>query len=265
MQMVGTPLLHGRRCHTQRRAHPQRSTLTHEQRPSSVQRAFLCSPRPHARRGIIVCRDCLQGAPDDVELEGGDEGAEEMTLDTAAQLAAVSAAAAAAQQQHADRATSGAHATPSGTFHGVRVAPPSPVSHLRSIPPWCANRDELFWDESSFIAESARTARRYDMMWTCTRVRADGSRKAFYKEFKKVVELSDVIIQVLDARDPLATRCGDVERYIRSVGVGKKIVLVLNKIGAPHHVACDSLHLRSPHSHAEACLVDVRVYDAGTQ
>lgn len=36
---------------------------------------------------------------------------------------------------------------------------------------------------------------------------ADNSRKAYYKEFRRVVELSDVVIQVLDARDPLACRC----------------------------------------------------------
>ena len=33
----------------------------------------------------------------------------------------------------------------------------------------------------------------------------DSSRRAYYKEFVKVVEVSDVIIQVLDARDPLAS------------------------------------------------------------
>ncbi|KAG2453369.1 hypothetical protein HYH02_001593 [Chlamydomonas schloesseri] len=59
---------------------------------------------------------------------------------------------------------------------------------------------------------------------------ADNSRKAFYKEFRRVVELSDVIIQVLDARDPLACRCPDVERYIRSTNPNKKIILLLNKM-----------------------------------
>jgi len=58
----------------------------------------------------------------------------------------------------------------------------------------------------------------------------DGSRKAFYKEFRRVVELSDVVIQVLDARDPLACRCPDVERYIRSTSPNKKIILLLNKM-----------------------------------
>ena len=43
----------------------------------------------------------------------------------------------------------------------------------------------------------------------------DSSRRAYYKEFVKVVEVSDVIIQVLDARDPLACRSPEVERFVR--------------------------------------------------
>ncbi|GFR43831.1 hypothetical protein Agub_g4952, partial [Astrephomene gubernaculifera] len=58
----------------------------------------------------------------------------------------------------------------------------------------------------------------------------DNSRKAFYREFRRVVESSDVIIQVLDARDPLACRCPDVERYIRQTNPNKKIILLLNKM-----------------------------------
>ena len=45
-----------------------------------------------------------------------------------------------------------------------------------------------------------------------------------------MVELADVVIQVLDARDPLGCRCPDVERYIRSVNPGKRIILLLNKV-----------------------------------
>jgi len=65
------------------------------------------------------------------------------------------------------------------------------------------------------------------------RARADGSRRAFYKDFVKVVEAADVIIEVLDARDPLSCRCLDVERFVRRAGAAKKVVLLLNKIGAP--------------------------------
>ena len=62
---------------------------------------------------------------------------------------------------------------------------------------------------------------------------ADPSRKAFFKDFMHVVREADVILEVLDARDPEGTRCLDVERFIRRSGGDKKIVLVLNKIGAP--------------------------------
>lgn len=58
----------------------------------------------------------------------------------------------------------------------------------------------------------------------------DNSKKAFYREFKKVVELADVVIQVLDARDPLSCRCLDVERYIRQSNPNKRIILLLNKM-----------------------------------
>ena len=60
---------------------------------------------------------------------------------------------------------------------------------------------------------------------------ADSSRRAFYKEFVKVVDAADVVIEVLDARDPLGCRCLDVERLVRKSGADKKVILLLNKIG----------------------------------
>jgi len=56
------------------------------------------------------------------------------------------------------------------------------------------------------------------------------SRRSYYKEFRKVVEASDVIIQVLDARDPLGCRCPQLEEIVMSSGRNKKIVLLLNKV-----------------------------------
>jgi nuclear GTP-binding protein len=56
------------------------------------------------------------------------------------------------------------------------------------------------------------------------------SERSFYKELVKVIEASDVILEVLDARDPLGTRCIDMEKMVRKADPSKRIVLLLNKI-----------------------------------
>lgn len=59
----------------------------------------------------------------------------------------------------------------------------------------------------------------------------DQSLKAYYREFRRVVEASDVVLEVLDARDPLGCRCPQVEEAVLVSGTNKKLILVLNKIG----------------------------------
>ncbi|CAB4062500.1 NUG1 [Lepeophtheirus salmonis] len=58
---------------------------------------------------------------------------------------------------------------------------------------------------------------------------SDKSAKAYYKEFRQVLERADVILQVLDARDPLGTRSREVEETILNAASKKRLVLVLNK------------------------------------
>ncbi|PIA13953.1 P-loop containing nucleoside triphosphate hydrolase protein, partial [Coemansia reversa NRRL 1564] len=58
----------------------------------------------------------------------------------------------------------------------------------------------------------------------------DNSKRAYYREFHKVVQHADVILEVLDARDPLGTRAPQIERMILDAGSNKRIILVLNKI-----------------------------------
>ena len=59
----------------------------------------------------------------------------------------------------------------------------------------------------------------------------DSSRRAFDKVFKQVLEASDVVLYVLDARDPEGTRSKEVERQVISAQSGeKRLILILNKI-----------------------------------
>lgn len=46
-----------------------------------------------------------------------------------------------------------------------------------------------------------------------------------------MVEAADVILEVLDARDPQGCRCPQVEQAVVQAGANKRLVLVLNKIG----------------------------------
>jgi nuclear GTP-binding protein len=55
------------------------------------------------------------------------------------------------------------------------------------------------------------------------------SRRAYLRELRKVVESADVIIEVLDARDPMGSRALAVEATV-SANPNKRLILVLNKV-----------------------------------
>ncbi|KAI5962846.1 NUG1 [Candida margitis] len=55
------------------------------------------------------------------------------------------------------------------------------------------------------------------------------SRKSYDKIFKSVVEASDVVLYVLDARDPESTRSRKVEQAVLQ-NPGKRLILLLNKV-----------------------------------
>lgn len=56
-----------------------------------------------------------------------------------------------------------------------------------------------------------------------------GQSKRIWNELYKVMDSSDVIIHVLDARDPEGTRCRSVEKYLQAEAPHKHLVFVLNK------------------------------------
>uniref|UniRef100_A0A671RUN5 Nucleolar GTP-binding protein 2 n=1 Tax=Sinocyclocheilus anshuiensis TaxID=1608454 RepID=A0A671RUN5_9TELE len=56
-----------------------------------------------------------------------------------------------------------------------------------------------------------------------------GQSKRIWGELYKVIDSSDVIIQVLDARDPMGTRSQSIESYLKKEKSWKHLIFVLNK------------------------------------
>lgn len=57
-----------------------------------------------------------------------------------------------------------------------------------------------------------------------------GQSRRIWNELYKVIDSSDVILQILDARDPLGTRSPPVEKYLKTEKPHKNLIFVLNKV-----------------------------------
>lgn len=51
----------------------------------------------------------------------------------------------------------------------------------------------------------------------------------FWRQLWRVVERSDVVVQIADARNPLLFRCEDLERYVKEIDPNKLNMILLNK------------------------------------
>merc|ERR1711934_291503 len=60
---------------------------------------------------------------------------------------------------------------------------------------------------------------------------AGKQKKAQYmRQLREVVAMSDIVLVVLDARNPIGCRCKSLEELVMQSGTEKRIVLILNKI-----------------------------------
>lgn len=99
-------------------------------------------------------------------------------------------------------------------------------------------------DMQELIAKAALSAEQYDRqkdrdlaVEDCSGVR-DEAREEIYKkgqskriwgELYKVLDSSDVVVQVLDARDPMGTRSPHIEAYLKKEKPWKHFMFILNK------------------------------------
>ncbi len=102
-------------------------------------------------------------------------------------------------------------------------------SDLAGIAADAAARSTAFDKSAVVSADAAASAVRSAAPASAGRA-GEQTRRAFFKHIKVLMEKADILLVVLDARDPLACRAPAVEALALSLEPPKRVVLVLNKI-----------------------------------
>lgn len=59
----------------------------------------------------------------------------------------------------------------------------------------------------------------------------DGYKSTTKCNVVQVIEAADVVLEVVDARDPMGTRCKQVEKAVLESVARKRLIIVVNKAG----------------------------------
>ncbi|GLI67162.1 hypothetical protein VaNZ11_011375 [Volvox africanus] len=108
-----------------------------------------------------------------------------------------------------------------------RKRPKLAVESLEDLLQTVEDKGERYDDEKASVGPGSELEGFKDMM--LERAYEKGQSKRIWGELYKVLDSSDVIVQVLDARDPNGTRCTFLEQHLRNHLRHKHIVLLLNK------------------------------------
>lgn len=95
------------------------------------------------------------------------------------------------------------------------------------------------WDESTTPEVLEADERSSFLEWRRNLARMEESSRMVITPFEKnldvwrqlwrVIERSQVIVQIVDARNPLLFRCRDLESYVKEVDPSKKLLILINK------------------------------------
>lgn len=107
----------------------------------------------------------------------------------------------------------------------------------RKRPNLTAGELKDFAEQAEVLAQSYSAEKDRDLVFEDTGVKDEareeifkkGQSKRIWGELYKVIDSSDVIIQVLDARDPMGTRSKSIESYLKKEKPWKNLIFVLNK------------------------------------
>ncbi|CDI76170.1 hypothetical protein, conserved [Eimeria praecox] len=125
-----------------------------------------------------------------------------------------------------DNSSNGLHASFSGsvTSEGEDTAPPSPHPTEPRFPKTAEELDELELD--GFLKWRRMLASMEDEGVLLTPFEKNIE---VWRQLWRVIERSNLILQIVDGRSPLFFRCRDLEKYVKEVSADKRVILVINK------------------------------------
>eukprot|EP00617_Octactis_speculum_P018364 CAMPEP_0185772476 /NCGR_PEP_ID=MMETSP1174-20130828/69246_1 /TAXON_ID=35687 /ORGANISM="Dictyocha speculum, Strain CCMP1381" /LENGTH=558 /DNA_ID=CAMNT_0028458777 /DNA_START=13 /DNA_END=1689 /DNA_ORIENTATION=+ len=131
------------------------------------------------------------------------------------------------------------------TFNGrrARKRPKLDASNLDALMAKAGTQAERYEGiddrNKSMPAESLREGRRADLFMK-------GQSKRIWAELYKVLDCSDVVLHILDARNVPGTRCTHMEKYLKKHAAHKHLIFVMNKCDlVPTWVTKKWLHILS--------------------
>jgi large subunit GTPase 1 len=120
----------------------------------------------------------------------------------------------------------------------IKVDAPSapPDRELRGLkiprrPKWSRDmtKEQLYKLENEAFLAWRRELARFEEEHFEVRLTPFEKNIEVWRHLWRVVEECDILVQIVDARDPLFFRCEDLEAYMKEVGPEKTTILLLNK------------------------------------
>ncbi|GAB1300182.1 Large subunit GTPase 1 homolog [Apodemus speciosus] len=95
------------------------------------------------------------------------------------------------------------------------------------------------WDKKTSPEELKQAEKDNFLKWRRQLVRLEEEQKLvltpfernldFWRQLWRVIERSDIVVQIVDARNPLLFRCEDLECYVKELDAAKENVILINK------------------------------------
>lgn len=95
------------------------------------------------------------------------------------------------------------------------------------------------WDRKTSPEELKQAEKDSFLKWRRQLVRLEEEQKLiltpfernldFWRQLWRVIERSDIVVQIVDARNPLLFRCEDLECYVKEIDAAKENVILINK------------------------------------